>query len=171
VSQKKTKPIRQLKLSGQITKKNTASLIKKLLAAEAQKVGVELSIDSIGGEAISGFDLFDTISNLTVPCTGIVTGCAGSMALVVLQACTRREIVHDGSVQPHNIEVTGKYPEHLRAKVLRIIYERFEKRLVEIILNRTNLGSEQAVHRCLDANRRIASSEAFELGFVDRVFN
>jgi ATP-dependent protease ClpP protease subunit len=103
----------QIVLSGKITDISVRQMIVAIQKMVDDGVsGINLCIDSQGGSARAGFELYDYIFGLNskVPVTGIVTGRAESMALVVLQACAKRVMVRGATVLAHQISAKKTNP-------------------------------------------------------------
>lgn len=163
----------QITLSGEITADSVQkTIIGMHNMVEANASSITLCIDSIGGIARGGFELYDFISNLKVPVTGIVTGRAESMALVVLQACNKRLMMREATVLAHHIsiEVHKRAPLHVKKAVQGVIAE-YEERLITVLLEKTKLGSGELVESFLDARVSLTSQQALELGFVDDIID
>ena len=160
-----------LALVDTITKESAQRTIVELRRMDSvSDKEITLVISSEGGNAKAGFEIYEAIRSLRSPVTGLVSGSAGSMALVVLQACTKRSMLPKARLHPHQISTLyeSSCPDSQRAIEVRM--SEYEDRLVNILLEKTGISSRQAVLNVLDANGYFEAEEALRLGFVDEIF-
>jgi ATP-dependent Clp protease protease subunit len=131
---------------------------------------VLITIDSAGGSADVGLEIYDTIR--VYP--GISVGCAltraGSAACTILQACTWRVATQNGKILIHHtkFEITWdvltdptKRDEYIRSKGHFLNAK-------HILARRTNKDLDVIFKKCDDDNW-MPSKEALDFGLLDQV--
>lgn len=146
------------------------------------KEEIILQIFSQGGDVDSGFRLYEIIRNSPSPITGLAYE-ANSMAIVVLQACAKRQANKGASFQFHNIHWKMVFREKVSfnpnweefmeelACQTRRDWEKIaaqQARYYEIIARRMNIdpGFVEALcreKRCLNAK------QAHQFGLIDEI--
>ena len=133
---------------------------------------VSLHITSSGGSVSIGLDIYDTIRLYLGQKTGIVTGYARSMAVVILQACDKRQCARHAHMLIHNLiceEVSLDVLRNAQKLKKRINRAENDQRCIEEILAKRTGKSITCIRHTCRRNRDLNPQEALKLGLVDAV--
>lgn len=168
---------RVLTYAGPIRRELTTQAIRQLDAWSAQDPGCEMTIllNSEGGDTISGFGLYDFLTELkrrghkiTIK---VIGGCM-SMAVPVLQAADDRVISPHSWILLHEGKFTFDEAVSMGANDLeqyRSIMKKYEKQIVNILAKRSNMTASQIEKKWKNKEWMIDAEEAVRLGLVDRI--
>ncbi|HUC02177.1 MAG TPA: ATP-dependent Clp protease proteolytic subunit [Candidatus Paceibacterota bacterium] len=150
------------------------------LALESDKE-IRLIVDCDGGNASPAFSICDTIASIRVPVIGVVMGNCWSMAVPILQSCSRRVASPHSVFLLHCIKTSFDFSHSLPKKTIRAIFERrllegrdWQVRFERFIAKRA--GKSQAAIRklmcdgdVLDA--RLSAEEALAHNLIDEIID
>lgn len=131
---------------------------------------VLITIDSAGGNADTGLEIYDTIRAYP----GISVGCAltraGSAACTILQACTWRVATQNGKVLIHHTKFEISW-DVLTDSVKREEFIRSKEHYLnsKLILARRTAQDLDAIFKKCDDDNWMPSKEALEFGLLDQV--
>lgn len=131
---------------------------------------ITIYIDSGGGDIMAGLDMYDALRTSKAPTVGIVYRRANSAASVILQGCTKRQIMGNAGVLIHHIRVKElpldkieddpeKALQHSRA---------IQKRINGIYQERTG-KSIREIEETLRAETSMNANESLAFGLVDEI--
>lgn len=133
---------------------------------------VMITITSNGGDVFIGLSIFDVIANYAGKKTGLVTGYARSMAVVILQACNLRKAARHSYFLTHHISRSSISLDVMRNKKkmsnARAELEKSQKRLYKILIDKTG-KSQKEVTKLNREGKDITSEEALSFGLIDEV--
>lgn len=124
-----------------------------------------------GGSVLDGFALWDTIKGLQNDGFTVNTGARGyaaSMAGILLQAGDERFMGRQASLLIHEIS-TGAIGKISSIEDELKLTRKLTERTLDIFAERSNLDREEIRSRMDRHDWWLSSSEALELGFVDRL--
>jgi ATP-dependent Clp protease protease subunit len=159
------------KLSGDVDDEMATSLATWLRLAAASTKDVTIEINSPGGEVEAGWDIIDSIrdSGLTTHCK--VTRTAASMAAVILQACSTREMTKSSRIMHH--EAAGGGLISGRKELYRNLSEdlrTLSRTMAEYAVRRMKITVEvYEAHTSGGLDWWITWDEALAVGAVDSV--
>jgi len=122
----------------QILKWNTEDIEK----AKEDRTPIKLYINSVGGDVFNGLNLCDVIKNSITSIYGIVMGYAYSMGGVIFLSTHKKYMFESSSLLIHdgNTSVSGSAG---KVKDLQKFYEKIDGKLKNIIINNSNITSEE----------------------------
>lgn len=164
---------RELYLLGEINPSEMSRITASLLwlnARSDKKEEIKFYINSEGGEAVAGLNMYDALRLSRADITGIVVGQANSMASVVLQACKKRQamkhtclLLHTLTVRKSlyelnniNIEKSLKGTMKLQEAIFKILSDRSGKKIREI-------------KKLCEESRALSAEEAKEMNLIDEI--
>lgn len=169
--------LRITSLAGVINSESIDAIREDLLgfALESDRP-VKLLIDSPGGFAAEGLSLFDFILMLNIPILGIVHGRCMSVAVNVLQACTKRFATPHSWFLIHAISSNKKYVFDSdygkeiedQERILNVIHEQMSN----ILVKRTGKPKEEIdglLKRGEKYGGKLCVDDAISMGLIDRV--
>lgn len=131
---------------------------------------IKLIIDSDGGSAAAGLDMYDMINFSKAPMTGIVYGYASSMASVILQACDKRYALPHANILIHYLRTSeiplNEIDEDIE-KALR--FSRDRQNSINGIYGQTTGRSLEEIQDTLKKNKMMTAQEAMEFGLIDEI--
>ena len=138
------------------------------------KCGIEIILNSPGGDALPGLALFDFIGELRRRGHSITThvlGCAASLAGVLLQAGERRVMGQGAFLLIHEIsaQMGGKIGD---IDDTSIFLKKLQTRMVDIYMERVQGKISRAafIHGCKRKDWWLSAEECLKLGFIDEVW-
>lgn len=161
------------RFSGQVTDQSVDKAIFDLVNWHRTdpECDITLIIDSPGGDIISGFALFDTITWLRAEghdVTTMATGMAASMGGVLLQAGTSRVMSPGSSLLIHEASfATGGSFGQIEDQVEYV--KKLQERILDILEERSTLSKRQIKTRWARKNWWLMAPKALELGFIDAI--
>lgn len=143
-----------------------------LLNAQSEVEPITIYIDSMGGSAKSGLDIYYALKASKAPVTGIVFRSAESMATVILQACTLRKAYRSATLLAHALWMKISLPEYEdeESGFVEDVYA--DQALVEQILAERSGKTPREIHKYMWANRneeRMSAEEALKFGLIDGI--
>jgi ATP-dependent protease ClpP protease subunit len=132
---------------------------------------VQIMINSHGGDAFQGMALVDQMlalreQGLQIICT--VRGVAASMAAIILQAATVREMGPSSSLLVHkpSVELAGSLDQIEDARNWLDIYQ---ERQVDLFAERSSLSRTEIKRGMSRKDWTFSPTRALEAGFIDRI--
>lgn len=161
---------RTILLSGEVNKELSEKIIRNLILMESESdTPISIMIDSPGGDADSGFAIFDMIRFIKVPVHTIGVGLVASAAALILLAVPRERRIalpnsHYLIHQPLSgmrgvateIEIHAKEVAKLKAKINKLIAEETKRPL-------------NKVSRETERDYWLDAEEAVAYGLVDKI--
>lgn len=134
---------------------------------------ITLLISSEGGSVDAGLDIIDVLSLYPGKKTAIVSGCAISMAAVILQVCDERKATSHSEILIHHINRRNIGLDVLRdTKKLQGLLESMEKtqeKLYKIVAEKTKKSIKEISEEC-EKNKGMTVDQAIAFGLLDEVF-
>lgn len=130
---------------------------------------ITITLTSLGGYFRSALALYDYISAFPKPINIIAAGCCHSVAVLVLQAASRRLSYEHTDFMLHSAYhyiPDRKTMEAVKRDVSE--YERQERLVWEIAANRTALTADE-LRQMFISEKYFAPQEALELGLIDQI--
>lgn len=160
---------RILVLQGEITEEKAGELraLLGLLWIDSSKKEIKLYIDSSGGEVMPGLWLYDAIKLSPAPVIGIVNGQAGSTAVVVLQACERKQATAHSTFYLHKVRKEIPIDDKEIEKALEDGKE-MQNRVYKILSEATGRSKEEIESK---EDSPFWSEQAKDLGLIDEVID
>lgn len=124
--------------------------------------GITMLINNEGGHVHHGFGIIDAMRYTGCPVTGIVLGCARSMAVWVLQACTHRVCYPNAELMIHNGTGDKTEWDRKRDKVCEDI-------LFDRIRQKNPKYPRARLQKLLEKDTYLTAPEALALGLIDEV--
>lgn len=176
---------RIVRLTGRLDKDQAAEVNQKLrtLADLSQDIITLMIVDCPGGEAEEGLLLHDTIQEITekTPIIGVAQNMIASMAMVILQACTRRLIVAKTKVLVHPLIFEVQLPITKVSSVSLLKHFRrvvgWQKKIDQIFSERSGLPIKQVIEllgravQGQETDAIMSPSEAKGAGLVDEIID
>jgi ATP-dependent Clp protease, protease subunit len=137
---------------------------------ESETEPIILWIDSPGGRADLGLNIYDNIKFSIAPVYAVVTYQAASMATIILQACTKRFILPNSKILVHGIYNRQTKLQDLMDDAQKIIDDALaiQDRIYEILHLHCQLGKDKWLEFCRkDTN--LTAEQALELKLVDHI--
>lgn len=149
--------------------KATAELVIKALHLMDGDAPIRIYLNSIGGSWFDGMAVFDTIKACPAHVEIRVTGCAMSMASIILQAADQRVMTANSVLMLH--EGTESLVDALPKSFIN--WADHAKRAVELMYDiyasRTGRKKSFWKRKCGNADLILPAKEALELGLVDQI--
>lgn len=129
--------------------------------------GIMVHINSLGGDAISSFAIYDMIRESKVPVFGQVEGIAASGATIMLCACERRMMTKNSSILCHELRswTVGKWSELKDAHENSV---RTMEKIIQIYSDHTKIPSRD-IEKILEHDIYWDKDECLKFGLVDEV--
>ena len=171
---------RTVTLTSGINEKQAGDLRHRLLELDlASGQEILLLIDSDGGYAHPAFSVYDMISSLRSPVTGIVVGQCYSMATVILQACGKRMALENATFFLHFINSELEFSHRLPKKKIRALFERryregrdSQRKAERVIAARAGRPAKE-IRKLMRAGdelqARFCADEAKKIGLIDGI--
>lgn len=154
-------------LFDEINDKTALSFIKSLNFLDKTPGDIKIIINSGGGSVPSGFAMVDCILKLKNNTLGHVSGCAASMAVDVLQACSTRSMskfssimIHAGSVSVDAEVTAAKNQADSMIKDLDLSMDFWLKKIKV---------SKKKLKEMLATDTFLYAKDALRYGFVDNI--
>jgi ATP-dependent Clp protease protease subunit len=153
---------------------DTASYVHEALLRLAAKGSpdVTIRIISSGGATAPALDIYDLIRLYDGKSVGMVYSIARSMAAVILQGCTTRQIARNANLMIHNVSQRSVSLDAIsneeKIKEIRASLERTQSRINIIISERTGKSLDEIKATCSE-DRDMDSEEALSFGLVDEI--
>lgn len=163
---------RVLYLEGEINSDKAAIIGQAIIWLNTldSKGEITLYIDSGGGDALAGLDIYDIIRHSQAPVIGIVYRRAFSMAAVILQACEVRKAMEYSELALHDISVTRRLSELMEGKLEEVLKGTLQRQesIYEIFRHRSRLTIEEIKAFC-KTYKSLSALEAKEFGLIDEI--
>ena len=147
------------------------SLEKAIRNAEKRGEGLTLLIDCKGGSIDEGFQIIELIKASPVRIEGLVTGEAGSMAAVILEACHYRAMKTTSTLHFHygswRVSFLIYYDE-ARMEANRKSAIAKQSRMSAIIMQKSGM-TEAEVHNLLRQDKHMPPDDALEHNLIDEI--
>lgn len=133
---------------------------------------IKVIISSQGGDVDCGLIIYDLLRSYEGETTGIVHGLASSMAVTILQACSKRVAMLHASILIHHISHGEVKLDVLRdpdalAKIRKNLEEQ-QAMLDEILAARTKRNLAEIKAACAK-DQKMSAKEALIFGLIDEV--
>ena len=143
-------------------------------ARDYDKISVpelKIEISSAGGSARNGFRMLHQIEMYEGITHGIVTSTAQSMALVLLQGCTKRFALSTATFMVHYPDITTPLwmfddPERLKKRLQ--ISKSFQRKQESIFLRTTKLSIGE-LRLMMKRAEKFSAEDAKSMGFIDEI--
>jgi len=149
----------------------TASIINgqiRHLAAAGPGQPITLLINSPGGEISSGLAIVDTIRLCGCPVIGVCTGVAASMAAIIFEACSKRQMLPHAEIMIHDPATTGGGGTALSvADQCRRLMDKRDL-LADILAERTGFNRSQ-IQLMTEKDFWISAQRAVKENFADEI--
>lgn len=159
-------------LSGEITHEMASKFGKAVvwLNAQSSQKPISLYIDSAGGLASAGLDIYDMVRHSKAPITGIVYRRANSMASVILQGCVSREALPNAEILVHSVRLNELPLSNVEDDIDKALKKgrELQSTINEIFKNRTGL-SIAVIKKMNRENKSMSSREALACGLIDKI--
>ncbi len=169
--------MRVIPLIGQIDGESVDTIKKSMFSLTMKSdEQIILFIDSSGGEVHTGFSLIDTMLMLRVPIIGVVAGACHSMAVPVLQACTKRFATKHSTFILHPLSSTRKYRydddfQRVTEDTGRISAT-LHQQYVQFVAKRSKKSEDDIDRICKQGDRFggfLFTDDALEWGLIDEI--
>jgi len=171
--------LRITSLIGTINLENIEAVREDLLRfALSSSQPAKLLIDSSGGFLAEGLFLFDFIKTIDIPVIGIVNGRCMSIAVNILQACSKRFATSHSWFMIHAISSGKKYvfdndydrEIEDQERILNIMYEQ----VLDILTKKTCKTREEIdglLRKGDKYGRKLCAIDALNMGLLDRILS
>lgn len=131
---------------------------------------VTVYIDSSGGDVTAGLDMYDALRTSRAPTIGIVYRRANSVASVILQGCTRRQIMRNAGIFIHNLRIKEIPIDRFDEDPEKALREarNLQRRINEVYHQRTKKPLE-IIKEALRADTSMSADAALAFGLVDEI--
>ncbi|MBQ5780327.1 MAG: ATP-dependent Clp protease proteolytic subunit [Spirochaetaceae bacterium] len=161
---------RQIVLSGEINKELAEKIVKQLFLMEAEShEPIYIFIDSPGGDADSGFAVFDMIRFVDAPVYTIGMGLVASAASLILLAADKdKRLALPNSHFLIHQPLSGIKGVATAIEIHAQEVEKLRKKINELIVEETGKSLEE-VEKHTDRDYWLNAEEAKDYGLVDRI--
>ncbi len=140
------------------------------LNARDNKSEISLYIDSGGGSAMAGLDMYDMIKHSKAPVVGTVYRHASSMASVILQACALRLAMPHAEILIHSLRINEMSLDKLDEDPEKALSQARERqRGIDAIYHVRTGRSIKEVRNKLKENKAMSVKEALAFGLIDEI--
>lgn len=129
---------------------------------------IQMMINSPGGSVTDGLSIYDSMCYIDCPIKTIVTGCAASMASVLLAAGDKRYAQKHARIMIHPAS-SGFYGKVADAEVSFNELNKINNELFEILANHTHHTVEEVKEICKSTDKWFDAIEAKEFGIIDSI--
>lgn len=131
---------------------------------------IKIIIDSDGGSAAAGLDMYDMIKFSKAPVTGVVYGYASSMASVILQACDKRYALPHANILIHYLKTYEIPLNEIDEDIEKAIrFSRDRQNSINGIYGQTTGKSLEEIQEALKKGEMMTAKEALEFGLIDEI--
>lgn len=156
---------------GNEEKIDSATIVAKIKELSLKYRNIDIRINSLGGEVYAGLAIFNAIRESEANINIYIDGVAASMAAVIALCGRPLHMSRYSRLMLHSVSggVSGT------AKYIRTYADQIDSltnTLIEIVSERTGLGSDEVRDRWFDGNDHwITSSEAMSLKLIDSIYD
>ena len=159
-------------LNGEITTQSAASCAAILfyLNAEDSEEPISIYINSVGGEAVGLFSIYDAMNMINAPIKTIVLGEACSAAAVLLAAGSpgERYASPNSRVMIHQIQLSSIEGSKSDVENQLKPIKDMNKRIMEILARHTG-QTYQKISRDCKIDKDFTAEQALEYGLIDKI--
>lgn len=162
-------PVRQILLSDDVTDRSIGNVIRDMF--EVQRCDgadrIELWISSHGGSIDAGLALYDVVQDLTVPVDTVVTGCAMSMGIPLLQAGENRYATPNSRLMIHPAKggYYGRIDEGMEA--VRDA-KKLERQLHTLVAKRVGMTYQEYM-KFMGEAKYMSPTQGLKYNFIDAI--
>ena len=140
------------------------------LNEKSPTVPITIYIDSSGGETVAGLHIYDAIRSSRAPTAGIVYRRANSAASIILQGCTKRQIMRNAGVLIHYMWIPETQLNILEDDPEKVLQRarHLQRRFNEVYKERTGKSIAE-IEGLLRAEKLMTAEEALAFGLVDEI--
>lgn len=148
---------------------NSSTAFMDLLADHEDKMEINLSINSIGGEIKEGFAIYEMLRNSPATVHIKVDGIAASMASMICMAGDKVTMGPSSLMMIHNpiCSMTGNAKE-LREQAERLDAQATAARKAYLLKSGDRLSEDRLIE-LMDAETFLNANECMEIGFCDEI--
>ncbi len=163
---------RTIYLNGEITPEMAREFGMAIvwLNAKDDKSEISLYIDSGGGSAAAGLNMYDMVKHSKALVIGTVYRKASSMASVILQACDMRLAMRNADFLIHNLRIGEISLDKLDEDPEEALKQaRGRQRSIDMIYLLRTKRTIKEVHSKLKENKVMSAEEALAFGLIDKI--
>lgn len=134
---------------------------------------IEIRFDSLGGDTLPGFLMYDLIRRYKGKTTGIIIREANSITSIIFQACKVRKMTQHAWMHIHTPSSFEKLSlaeleKQGMVKDLIVGLKKSCAQMIDVYALRASI-SRDAIRTLMDEDRHLFAEEALRLGFVDEI--
>lgn len=145
----------------------TPAQFQSELTALGNISGLEVYINSPGGDAFAGFAIYNILKRHTAHITAHIDGLAASAASVVAMAADKIIMPKNATLMIHKAwTMTAGDSAHLLSVAAEL--ERVDGQMAQLYADRTGKSTDE-IEALMEAETWMNGTEAFDMGFIDEV--
>lgn len=169
-SDEKELPVKRIVLTGSVDDTSVYKVIEKIFKINEDESAkrIELYLATHGGGIDMGLGLFDVIKMSPIPVDTIVTGCAMSMGMTLLQAGDRRYATANARLMIHPATGGSGYGRIKEGKEAMKACIKLERLNHKLVARRVGMSYNEFLKFMGDANY-MSAKEAMKYNFIDGI--
>jgi ATP-dependent Clp protease protease subunit len=164
---------RRINLTGGIDSYTAQSVANQLEFMQLQSAKpINIRLNSPGGSVVDGFAIYDAIKEATKKAAVDITvqGACMSMAMIILQAGTKRLTYPNSAFMLHEVRrVSGDYISKSESKDMERQLKKTQDRLNAVITGRSKITLELLEEMIERKDHVMTAQEALEHGLIDSI--
>ncbi|TSC85108.1 MAG: ATP-dependent Clp protease, protease subunit [Parcubacteria group bacterium Gr01-1014_13] len=159
-------------LEGEIEEKTFLYVYRCLeLLSLKENPPIQINITSPGGDVDCGLLIYDLIRLYSGKTTGRIVGFARSIAMIILQACDKRESTEHSYSLLHYVSERVSLDKIRNDEKLKKFVDQLDKeqkKIYRILKKRTKRPLKSIISLC-DKAKDITAQEALDFGLIDKI--